>query len=77
MKRATYKDAIEWLAENDMNDREPEHWMNLIEISESQCVAFAAMLYGLTEDEVAVDVLQVRTRAKAKQLRAAREAHGS
>lgn len=74
MQRTTYKDAIEWIAENDVNDGEPDSWLSLVEISESPLVAFCAMLYGLTEDEVSVDVLQVRTRARSKQMREARKA---
>jgi len=73
MSRASYRDAIAWLAENDVPEGDGAS-LSLAVISESKFTEFASMLYSRTEDEIAIDVLRVRVKARGEQLRAAREA---
>lgn len=72
MKRASYKDAIAWIAENEQGDGNPDQWLSMLAIEESPTVAFCAAIYNRTEEEVAAEVLLVRTKRKAADLRAAR-----
>ena len=74
MKRASYRDAIAWIAESAVVGANTDERFSLPKLTESRFVAFCAHAFGISVDEVAVDVLAVRTKARGEQLRAAREA---
>lgn len=75
MKRASYRDAIVWIAEKDSQGCEGRPLsMDLGLIGGTLCAEFCSMLYGVSLEEVAAEVLLVRTKARAEQLRKQREA---
>lgn len=75
MKRASYRDAIAWIAHYDYDASPDEPSMSTLDlkaIESTRCVALVQGIFGVSTQEVAAEVLLLRTKARAEQLRKAR-----